>query len=456
MRIFKVLSVLMLLIICIGFSISQMTSENENIKQELNQLPKGTYGYIIWASNREGNWNIYRMNIPGGKTTKITQNNEDNNDACISYDGKFIAWSRGNKYKSDVWMMNADGTDQRLVVQNAFMGVWRTDGSMVIYRGKERDSSFIYDPKAKSEVKIWPLDNIKTNVKGVWGATPSPDNKMIIAWASDPRGTWLFSPDGNFQKHVHSGCEGCFAPDSSFIYWVMEPGKFGKANLQGEVQQPLYVSKDDHYGHTYFPKLSKNMNYLVFGACPNDQHDHDTSDYEIFLMKMDELKPSWDKPIRLTYNSATDRFPDIFIDVDTIPPDTPEVLKIETQGQAVKILWKESQDPESGIIGYNIYRSSNKKDFELIAREVKGTSYIDYKTSPIKYQYCISAINFADLESPRSKPASISIKDLKPIAPKNVYVSSKSDIFGLSLRCLSWCFSCYGSTGHYHVFRQGT
>ncbi|MGQ9607828.1 MAG: LamG-like jellyroll fold domain-containing protein [bacterium] len=439
MQTLKVLSAvvffLMLSIICISFSISQITSEDENIRQELTKLPKGTYGYIVWASNREGNWNIYRMDIPSGKTIKITQNDDDNNDVCISYDGKFIAWSRGDKYKSDVWIMKADGTDQHLIVSNAFMGTWRSDGSIIVYRGKDHDSSFVYNPKTKTETKIWPLDNVKVGTKDVREATPSPDNKMIIAWASKPRGTWLFSSDGSFQKHVHSGCEGRFAPDGSFIYWVMEPGKFGRANLKGEIQQPLYVSEDIYYGHTYFPKLSKNMDYLVFGACPNDQHDHDTSDYEIFIMKMDELKPAWEKPIRLTYDPATDRFPDIFMDVDKTPPDTPQGLKIELQGQAVKLFWKGSHDPESGIIGYNVCRSNDKKNFELIAKEVKDTFYVDYKTNPrIKYQYCVSAINFADLESPKSKSMSISVKDLKPIAPKNIYVSAKGNGLGVSLR----------------------
>ena len=74
---------------------TQATSENENtqIKQDLSQLPKGTYGYIIWTSNREGNWNVYRMDIPSGKTKKLTLNTADNNDACISNDGKLIAWT---------------------------------------------------------------------------------------------------------------------------------------------------------------------------------------------------------------------------------------------------------------------------------------------------------------------------------------------------------------------------
>jgi hypothetical protein len=431
-----IMLIFMMSFICILGSIAQVTSENENthIKQSLNQLPKGTYGYIIWMSNREGNWNIYRMDIPNGKTLKLTQNNTDNNDAHISGDGKLIAWSSGDKYKRDVWIMNADGTDHHLVVSNASMGVWRPDGKLVIYRGNDHNTSFIYDLNTKQETKIWPIDNVKVEPYGVVEVAPSPDGKMLVGWASNPIGTWIFSADGTFQKNVQSGCEGHFAPDSSFVYWVMQPGTFGKATLQGEVQQPLYKSGDvlpdpysganDRYGHTYFPKLSKNMDYLVFGACPNGQHDHDTSDYEIFLMKMDNLKPSWEKPIRLTYDNRTDRWPDIFINVDATPPNTPQALKAESLGQSVKIVWNASQDPESGIIVYNIYRNTNKGVEETIAREVKDTSYIDYATdAKTKYQYSVSAINPVYLESPKSKSVAITTKDSKPVAPKNIHIS---------------------------------
>ena len=101
------------------------------------------------------------------------------------------------------------------------------------------------------------------------------------------------------------------------------------------------------------------MDYLIFGACPNGQHDHDTSDYEIFLMKIDNIKPSWEKPIRLTYDNRTDRWPDIFINVDATSPDTPKV-KAESLGQGVKVTWDASQDMESGVIGYIFYPSAGK------------------------------------------------------------------------------------------------
>jgi hypothetical protein len=39
-------------------------------------------------------------------------------------------------------------------------------------------------------------------------------------------------------------------------------------------------------------------------------HDHDTADYEIYLW---EVGTPREKAVRLTYNSANDRWPDVFI-----------------------------------------------------------------------------------------------------------------------------------------------
>jgi len=437
--------------ICIREGSAQTLSENENmqIKQALSQLPKGTFGYIIWMSNREGNWNIYRMDISDGSMRKLTQNNTNNRDARISDDGKLIAWDSGDDRKRDVWIMNADGTDQHIIVPDATMGIWRPDGNIVVYRDKDSTSS-LYDLNTKKETKIWPLDNVKIEPNGVGGIAPSPDGKMLVGWASEPGGTWIFSSDGKFQKHIHGGCECHFAPDSSFVYWVMEPGTFGKATLEGEVQRPLYKSDDANYGHTYFPKLSKKMDYLIFGACPNNQHDHDTSDYEIFLMKMDDLKPAWEKPIRLTYDPGTDRWSDIFVKVDATPPDTPRNLKAESQGQGIKIIWNKSKDPESEVIGYNIYRSTNKGAEELLVKDVKDASYIDYATdAKVKYQYSVSAVNSAELESSKSKSITVATKDAKPITPKNIHISGN----GLQTR-LKWEANPELDIKGYNVYRS--
>ena len=64
------------------------------------------------------------------------------------------------------------------------------------------------------------------------------------------------------------------------------------------------------FSHEYFPKLSNDGKWLVWGASQGD-HEHDLADYEIFLWK---LGRPWEEAVRITYNPANDRWPDIYVD----------------------------------------------------------------------------------------------------------------------------------------------
>lgn len=427
-------------------------SNAQNIESQeflaLNQLSQQIGGYIIWESNRDGDWEIYLMDMSNNIAKKLTDNNVSDKAARVSDDGKLIAWTRGDEPKQEVWVMNADGSNQRMLVANAAFGAWYNDGKMVIHRGRNNSNTFIYDPEAKAEKQVWPLENVKLKFSDVYGPMPSRDGKYITLWASNPRGTWLMTSDGKNQYHIHGGCEGSFAPDDSFVYWVMTAGIFGRATLGGKVQNPLYDIGKVPYGHTYFPRLSKNMDYLIFGSCPNDQHDHDTSDYEIFLMKMENLKPAWSAPIRLTYNKATDRWADIFVKPVQPRPETPLHIIAANNGQEIRLTWLGARDNEN--IWYRIYKGTEENNEKLIAT-VKDNSYTDSSSNAkTTYYYKISAANVAGLESPLSEAVSAKTDDSRPLTPSSLYTIPDIDN---QVRLL-WAANPESDIKGYNVYRS--
>jgi hypothetical protein len=345
--------------------------------------------------------------------------------------------------------MNADGSEQRMLVSNASMGEWHSNGKLVIHRGREDTESFLYDLATGEEEKIWPRDNVKLKAKEMRVVSPSSTGDLLIGWAPNPRGTWVFSSDGKFQKHIHGGCEGRFASDGSFIYWVMTAGIFGKATTDGKMLDPLYDIGKTHYGHTYFPRLTKDMKYLIFGSCPNDQHDHNTSDYEIFLMKMDNLKPAWKEPVRLTYDSGTDRWPDAIIQVDETPPDPPIYVEAKSYGQQVKLTWTQATDSETGIAWYRVFRGVQENNADLIA-QVKNTFYIDHSTdAKSEYSYHVSSVNGAKMESVKSDSVSVKTGDSKPITPTGLFATPP----GNDRIKLTWSPNPELDIKGYHVYR---
>jgi len=163
------MNILRIAIIILLFSLSYtVISNTQDIETHeflaLKQLSQHIGGYIIWESNRDGDWEIYMMNMSQVNVQKLTDNNVTDLSARISDDGKLIAWTRGDEPKQEVWVMNIDGTNQRMLIANSVFGGWYNDGKMIIHRGRNNSNTFIYDPEAKTESKIWPLENVKLKV----------------------------------------------------------------------------------------------------------------------------------------------------------------------------------------------------------------------------------------------------------------------------------------------------
>ena len=61
--------------------------------------------------------------------------------------------------------------------------------------------------------------------------------------------------------------------------------------------------------HEYFPRLSPDGKWLVWGATDKG-HDHDLFDYELYIWKIGEPVES---ATRITYHTGNDRWPDIWL-----------------------------------------------------------------------------------------------------------------------------------------------
>ena len=73
---------------------------------------------IAFASNREGNEDIYVMNADGSGLTRLTDNPADDSEPAWSPDGSRIAFSSDRDDPGDIYVMNADGTGQTRLTDN--------------------------------------------------------------------------------------------------------------------------------------------------------------------------------------------------------------------------------------------------------------------------------------------------------------------------------------------------
>jgi hypothetical protein len=107
-------------------------------------------------------------------------------------------------------------------------------------------------------------------------------------------------------------CQPTWAPGGESLVWVEIEGKGGTRLITGEATgraRRVFMDLPGAYSHEYFPKLSNDGRWLVWGAAA-EGHEHDRADYEIFVW---EVGTAWETAIRLTYHPGNDQWPDLHV-----------------------------------------------------------------------------------------------------------------------------------------------
>ena len=66
---------------------------------------------IAFSSYRDGNWEIYRMNIDGSNVVRLTTHNTDDLYPAWSPDGTKVIFSSNRSGRHQIYWVNLDGTD---------------------------------------------------------------------------------------------------------------------------------------------------------------------------------------------------------------------------------------------------------------------------------------------------------------------------------------------------------
>jgi Tol biopolymer transport system component len=94
---------------------------------------------IAFVSNREGNTDIYVMNADGSQQTRLTNNPANDTDPTWSPDGQRIAFVSDRDGIENIYMMNADGTHQVRLTNNPlntsgdYAPTWSPDGRHIAF-----------------------------------------------------------------------------------------------------------------------------------------------------------------------------------------------------------------------------------------------------------------------------------------------------------------------------------
>lgn len=104
---------------------------------------------LIFESGRDGNPELYSINaVTGEELKRLTDNNQADEWPSFSKDGATIAWSHGGEGAMYTWVMEADGSNQRILTQEVTGGdgfaSFSPDGTHLLFTSWSEEEPVIY------------------------------------------------------------------------------------------------------------------------------------------------------------------------------------------------------------------------------------------------------------------------------------------------------------------------
>ncbi len=289
----------------------------KQIKDIRNGL-QGLKAKIVWSSSRTGNHEIFLLTLPEIRMYQLTRSKYVNYFPRFSPDGEKIIFCRGQRpwvserelNPWDIYLFSLRNNRETLIARKANSPQWVNRAQISFVR---ENKLMIKNLETGREQLI--LDGNRSPVSSEIG-TPEifPQNPHLLTFTGRGKldGVFIMDLDKMYISKMGQGCEITWVPSGQEVIWVDNGGNGGTQLLKSSIinpRQTLFMDLPGRYSHEYFPRLSRDGRWLVWAASAGG-HEHDIADYEIFLWK---VGTPYTQAVRLTYNPANDRWPDIFV-----------------------------------------------------------------------------------------------------------------------------------------------
>ena len=293
----------------------------------VDTLARQVGGLVVWSSNRTGNHELYLLDLRTRAVRRLTNTPQVEFFSRFSPDGRRILFTRSQRdYVTprdptawDVYVINVDGTGERLLARNGYSPQWAPGGDAIIFlRGAQvirLDLSGGGGGSAGRESVL--LDGPTT--EGIAGGmeTPelSPDGARLAVTVRSRQygGVAVVDLATRAVTRLSPGqaCQITWVPGSDALLWMEAEGNGGTQVVTGGPGRPRGVFMDlpGAYSHEYFPRVSNDGRWLVWGAAASG-HEHDRADYEIFVW---QIGRPVSEAVRLTHHPGNDQWPDIYV-----------------------------------------------------------------------------------------------------------------------------------------------
>ena len=287
-------------------------------------------GFVVWESNRTGAWRLWIRDLDGSPPRPLSPEElppeEVGRQHCcphVSPDGErlvYLSLPRGQAgypesgASGPMRLVDLASGEEREIAGEARTyfehraAVWHSASELIYIDGDGRTR--MLDVDTGEEVLL--IDRAEARHGWLINSRLTHATTGRPSFSTYDRGSRRVEP-----AKVLGGCQPYFSHDGRWGLWVAGAGGPIRAlELTSRRTVELLAKSDPRLpagqGYVYFPVLSHDSTLLAVAASP-DQHDHQTSNYDVFVAAVDPdtlevLGDAW----QVTSDPAGDRFPEVY------------------------------------------------------------------------------------------------------------------------------------------------